>query len=180
MVQVIGAGIGSQGISLNSTYALQAAPRARVTDLYSADGNLHVHLDADTLPVDAYAVLSPLNAAPSQPPEGLQIVGNVYDIKLSGALEEVEQPFVLTLRYDPEILKGDFIGPQTLHIYRWQPDPDPANPADQAHWAALGSVWLAEDNSVSIATDRFGVYALMGISVAESTYLPIIVKSHHP
>jgi hypothetical protein len=177
---VVGAGIGSQGISLNSTYALQAAPKAGVTDLYSADGNLHVHLITDTLPVDAFAVLSPLNAAPSQPPEGRQIVGNVYDIKFSGALEQAEQPFVLTLHYNAEILKGDFIGPETLGIYRWEPDPDPANPIDQAHWLALNSTRLAEDNSVSIATDRFGVYALMGFSIAESTYLPVIIKPNNP
>lgn len=178
-VQVVGAGVGSQGISLNSTYALQAAPRAGVTDLYSADGNLRVHLITDTLLVDAYAVLSPLSAAPIQPPEGLQIVGNVYDIRLSGALEEAKRPFVLTLHYDSEILKGNFIGPETLRIYRWQPDPDLTNPTDQAYWVALDSTWLADDNSVSIATDRFGVYTLMGFSVARSTYLPIIIKSNN-
>lgn len=176
-VQVVGAGVGSQGISLNSTYALQAAPRAGVTDLFSADGNLHLHLITDTLPVDAFAVLAPLNAAPIQPPEGLQIVGNVFDIKLSGVLEEAEQPFVLKLHYDLEVLEGEFIGPETLRIYRWEPDPDPADPTDQAHWLALNSTWLAEDNSVSTATSRFGVYALMGFNTARSIYLPIIMKS---
>jgi len=177
--QVIGAGVGSQGISLNSTYALQAIPRDRLADLYSADGNLQVHLITGTLPFDAYAVLSPLSAAPIQPPAGLQIVGNVYDVKLSGLLDvaPASQPFALSLHYDPEILKGDFIGPGTLRIYRWEPDPDPHNPTDQARWVALGGSRLEGDNSVSIATDRFGVYALMGFRVAKSVYLPLIMKS---
>jgi N-acetylneuraminic acid mutarotase len=176
-VQVIGAGGNSQGISLNSTYALQAIPRHRLADLYSADGNLQVHLITGTLPFDAYAVLSPLSATPIQPPAGLQIVGNVYDVKLSGLLDAApaDQPFVLKLHYDPEILKGDFIGPDTLQIYRWEPDPDPHNPTDQARWVALGGSRLEEDNSVSIATDRFGIYTLMGFRVAESIYLPLIM-----
>jgi len=129
------------------------------------------------LPFDAYAVLSPLSAAPIQPPAGLQIVGNVYDVKLSGLLDvaPASQPFVLRLHYDPEILRGDFIGPDTLRISRWEPDPDPHNPTDQARWVALGGSRLEEDNSVSIATDRFGVYTLMGFRVAESIYLPLIM-----
>jgi hypothetical protein len=176
-VEVIGAGVGSRGISLNSTYALQAIPRERVTDLYSADGNLEVHLVTDTLSVDAYAVLSPLSAAPTAPPEGVQIVGNVYDVKLSSALEEAGQPFVLKLHYDPEMLKGDFIGPETLRIYRWELDPDPDDPADWAHWEPLTGSRLEDDRSVSIATDRFGVYGLMGSRVARSIYLPLITKS---
>ena len=175
-IQVIGAGVGSQGISLNSTYALQAAPRIGVTGLYSADGNLDVHLITDTLPTDAYAVLSPLNAAPTAPPEGLQIIGNVYDIRLSGALEEADQPFMLKLHYDLKILQGNFIGLETLRLYRWQPDPDPTDPTDQAEWVALDGTRLEEDHSVAIATDRFGVYALMGFSVAQSIYLPVIIK----
>jgi len=175
--QVIGAGVGSQGISLNSTYALQAIPRDRLADLYSVDGNLQIHLITGTLPFDAYAVLSPLSAAPIQPPAGLQIVGNVYDVKLSGLLDVAlaSQPFVLSLHYDPEILRGDFIGPDTLRISRWEPDPDPHNPTDQARWVALGGSRLEEDNSVSIATHRFGVYTLMGFRVAESIYLPLIM-----
>jgi hypothetical protein len=176
-VQMIGAGVGSRGISLNSTYALQAIPRERVTDLYSADGNLEVHLITDTLPVDAYAVLSPLSAAPTAPPEGVRIVGNVYDVKLSSVLEEARQPFVLKLHYDPEMLRGDFIGPETLRIYRWEPDPDPDDPTDRARWVRLAGSRLEEDRSVSIATERFGVYALMGSRVARSIYLPLVTKS---
>jgi hypothetical protein len=87
-----------------------------------------------------------------------------------------DQPFVLKLHYDPHILKGDFIGPETLRIYRWEPDPDPHDPTDQARWVALGGSRLEEDNSVSIATDRFGVYTLMGFRVAKSIYLPLIAK----
>jgi hypothetical protein len=176
-VQVLGAGGNNQGISFNSTYALQGVPRERVNDLYSADGNLHVHLITNTLPVNAYAVLSSLNAAPVQPPGGLQIVGNVYDVKPSGTQEEADQLFVLKLHYDPEILKGDFISPETLRIYRWEPDPDPDDPTDQARWIAMDGSRLEEDNSVSIATRRFGIYALMGSRVAHSSYLPLIMKS---
>ena len=176
-VQVIGVGAGSRGVNLNTTYALQAISRDRVTDLYSADGNLQVHLVTDTLAVDAYAVLLPLRAAPIQPPEGLQIVGNLYDVKLSGLLDATpaNQPFVLKLHYDPEILKGDIIGPETLRIYRWEPDPDPDDPTDQARWMALDGSWMDEDNSVSIATNRFGVYTLMGFRVTKLIYLPLIV-----
>jgi hypothetical protein len=176
-VQVLGAGGDSQGISLNSTYALQAIPKDRVTDLYSADGNLHLHLITDTLETDAYAVLSSLNAAPSAPPEGRQIVGNVYDVRPSGARDEAEQPFVLRLHYDLEVLKGDFISSETLRIYRWQPDPNPSDPANQARWVVIGSSHLEENNSISIATRRFGIYTLMGSRSAHSNYLPLIIKS---
>jgi hypothetical protein len=122
-------------------------------------------------------VLSPLSAAPTAPPEGVQIVGNVYDVRLSGALEEAGQPFVLKLHYDPEMLKGDFIGPETLRIYRWEPDPDPDDPTDRARWVRLAGSRLEGDHSVSIATGRFGVYVLMGSRVVDSTYLPLVVKS---
>jgi len=169
-VQVIGAGVGSQGISFNSTYALQAVPRDRVTDLYSADGNLHVHLITGTLSVNAYTVLSPLSAPPTTPPKGWQIVGNVYDIKPSGALDEASRPFVLKLHYDPEILKGNLIAPETLRIHYWEPD--------RARWVPLTSSRLETDQSVSSTTDRFGIYALMGSRVATAVYLPLIMVSN--
>jgi hypothetical protein len=175
---VIGAGVGSQGISLSSTYTLQAVPRDRVTDLYSADGNLHVHLITDTLRVDAHAVLSPLSAPPIAPPEGWQVIGNVYDITASGAEDEACRPFVLKLHYDPEILKGNLIAPETLRIYRWEPDPDLNDPTNRAHWVALTGSQLEADQSVSIATDRFGVYALMGSRTATPIYLPLIMVSN--
>lgn len=176
-IQVLGAGGNSQGISFNTTYALQAVPRDGVTDLHSADGNLHVHLITHTLPVDAYAVLLPLNAAPAAPPEGRQIVGNVYDFRPSGALEEADQPFILRLNYDPEMLKENFIGSKTLRIYRWEPDPNPDDLSDQARWVLMSSSQLEEDNSLSIATKRFGIYALAGYRVAHTSYLPVIMKS---
>ena len=98
------------------------------------------------------------------------MVGNVYDVKLSGAVDEASRPFVLKLHYDPEILKGNLIAPETLRIHYWEPD--------RAHWVALTSSRLETDQSVSIITDRFGIYALMGSRVATTVYLPLIMASN--
>jgi hypothetical protein len=170
MVQVIGAGIGSQGISLNSTYALQAVPRDRVADLYSADGNLQVHLITDTLPVVvAYAVLSPLNAAPTAPPEGWQIVGNVYDVRLSGALAELlEKPGILTLHYDGALVNSSS-APEGLSIYRWDPS--------DGTWQEIGGSLDEEQRAMVAPVTKLGTYALMtSPSLPSDIFLPIILK----
>jgi N-acetylneuraminic acid mutarotase len=170
-VQVIGAGVGSQGISLNSTYALQAIPRDRVTDLYSADGNLHLYLITDTLPVDAYAVLSPLNAAPTAPPEGWQIVGNVYDVRLSGALAELlEKPSVLTLHYDGALVNSS-LAPEGLGIYRWDPS--------DGTWQEIGGSLDEEQKAMVAPVTTLGTYALLAPPSEwepSRVFLPIILK----
>ncbi|MFQ5812708.1 MAG: hypothetical protein ACE5I2_05900, partial [Anaerolineae bacterium] len=101
---------------------------------------------------------------------------NVYDIKLSGALDGANRPYVLKLHYDSETLKGNLISPATLRIYRWEPAADP----NKARWVALAGSRLEADQSVSITTDRFGVYALMGSKVARLSYLPLIMQSDSP
>jgi N-acetylneuraminic acid mutarotase len=170
MVQVLGAGGNSQGISLNSTYALQAVPRERVTDLYSADGNLHVHLITDTLPVDAYAVLSPLNAAPTAPPEGLHIVGNVYDVRLSGALEGLDKSALLKLHYDGALVNSSS-APEGLGIYRWDPN--------SGTWQEIGGSLDEEQKAVVIPVTTLGTYALLappGSWEPSQNFLPLILK----
>jgi hypothetical protein len=169
-VQVVGAGVGSHGISLNSTYALQAVPRDRVTDLYSADGNLHVHLITDTLPVDAYAMLSPLNAPPTAPPEGLQIVGNVYDVRLSGALEELEKPALLKLYYDGALVNSSS-APEGLGIRRWDPTSET--------WQAVAGSLDEEHRAMVASVTTLGTYALLappGSWKPSQNFLPLILK----
>jgi hypothetical protein len=171
-VQVLGAGGNSQGISLNSTYALQAVPREGVTDLYSADGNLHFHLITGTVPVDAYAVISPLSAVPTEPPAGWQIVGNAYDVKLSGALAMLAKPALLKLSYDGTLI-NQVAAPEGLSIYHWDPGSE--------NWQIVTSSLDEEQKTMIAPVMSLGTYALLALSgewsnPTNTIFLPVILK----
>ena len=170
MVQVLGVSGNSQGINLSTTYALQSVPRDLVNDLYSADGNLHVHLITDTLLVDAYAVLSPLNAIPTAPPEGWRIVGNAYDVRCSGAAP-LTKPAVLKLHYDGELIRPP-LSPLDLRLFWW-------NPANQT-WQAVPEASLDEDQEALVArVTALGTYALLAPRdghLDNNAFLPIILN----
>jgi hypothetical protein len=177
--QVIGTAGESQGVSLNSTYALQAVPRTGVSDLYSADGNVHLHAITGTLPVDVYLVLGSTNAVPAPLPAGKQIVGNAYDIRFSGAQTTLDQPALLRVHCDRSLLEQ--LPPATqssaraagwlrLGLYRWDPH------AEQ--WTEITSSLDMEQRFLSAPIQAGGTYALLASSVAwtDAVYLPVVLK----
>lgn len=169
-VQVLGVSDNSRGVSFSSTYALQRLPAGHPARLHSADGNISAYFITDTFAVDAYALLAPASAAPAAPPAGRLLAGNAYSILPSGAQNTSARPFLLALHYDPEVLRGDLIGPQTLLVYRWQPG---ASTGEPGAWVPLASTWNPDDHSVSAAASRFGIYALMGYRSAHYFFLPV-------
>jgi hypothetical protein len=168
--QVLGVEGNSQGINLSTTYALQAVPVDRMADLYSADGNLHVHLITGTLQADAYAVLHPLNAAPTVPPTGLQVVGTAYNVKFSGAAP-LSQPALLKLHYDMGLIDLS-VRPSELGVFWW-------SPAHQS-WQAVPDDRLDEDQEAVVAPVTIpGIYALLAPRhelLENAVFLPVIFK----
>ncbi len=169
-VQVNGISSGRL-IQINSDYNLQQAHNDQPTSLYSEDGNFEFHLSVDSLKSDqAYATVLPTGYVPDPLPNGLSVIGSAYEVRLSGAVTELEKEGVVRLHYHPEVM-GTYT--QTT-IFRWHPNPD-----GTGEWLDLGGEPSDTDNAWSITAQQLGIYALMGVEVAPLTtkiYLPLILK----
>jgi hypothetical protein len=147
--------VGSVGNSLarlQSTYRLQRIVNPTNSSVFSNDGNLELHLDSGDLPGgEAYAVVMPPGAIPGSLPGGLALVGDVYDITVSGAATLLK-PAVLSLRYDKALVSGT-TPPAGLKIYRWNPN--------SATWQAVGDTIDSERRAVTAQVTALGAYALL-------------------
>ncbi len=166
-IQVSGPALAA---SINSDYNLQQAQKSEVNTLFSEDGNFEFHLPVDAISADqAYATVLPTGYVPGPLPDGLSVIGNAYEVRLSGAVAELEKAGVVRLHYHPEVM-----GVYTkTAIYFW----DAAN----EEWDRRGGDPSETDNAWSVAAQRLGIYALMGLDVTsapptETIYLPIILK----
>jgi hypothetical protein len=111
---------------------------------------------------DAYAVVLPTGYVPGPLPEGMRVLGSAYEVRFSGAATGLTKPGVLAMYYHPEVMGVA----SNLAIYRWD--------AAGGEWERVGGEQSELDNSVSVAVEQFGVYALMGQWLR--LYLPIVLK----
>jgi hypothetical protein len=167
-VQVNGTA-GGQSILINSDYNLQAVQVINSNDLYSEDGNFELHIPPNGVPADGYATVLPTGYVPAPLPAGKQVIGSAYEVRLSGALTELEKDGLVRLHYHPEVM-GVYTD---TAIYYWEPG--------EKKWQPLGGESSEVDNALSVPVRRLGIYALMGVQIASSigedrVYLPVIVK----
>jgi hypothetical protein len=140
---------------LQTTYRLQRVVNAQGYNVYSNDGNLDLRLEAGSLPgSESYMVVMPPGAIPGALPAGLTLVGDLYDITVSGAAT-LQKPALLSLRYD-KALAGGGAPPAGLKIYRWNPV--------TAAWQAVGSTIDPERRAVTAQVTALGAYALLAPS----------------
>lgn len=163
-------GLGPQGqdVKVDSSFNLLEVDTTQENDLYSADGNLQLHLDEGSFGERMYAVLMPTGAVPQPLPPGRHVVGDAYTIRFSAGLTETVKPGVLRLFYHPGLLASG-ANPHTLSTYRWN--------AFTTTWEPLGGELDEGQRSVAITVDRSGIYALMAVEgPLENVYLPIVMR----
>ncbi|UCC50264.1 MAG: hypothetical protein JSV68_14260 [Anaerolineaceae bacterium] len=159
---------GGQWISINSNYNLMQVENRKRNELASEDGNLQLFVGANSLfsSADAYAVVLPTGYVPGPLPEEKQILGNAYEVRLSGATTGLKKPGVLRMHFHPEV-----VGKVTeLAIYRW----DPANKV----WRQVGGAQNEIDDAVTAPVKKFGIYALMGKRIISDTelFFPVLFR----
>jgi hypothetical protein len=143
--------VQGRAVSLATTYRLQQVANHQVQDVYSDDGNLHLHLDAGSLRgAPAYLVVTAPGMLPGPPPAGLATVGAVYDLTASGALDD--KLGILTMRFDSVLLGSDRAAAH-LGLYRW-------DPASKRWQAVPGQLDLERQELVAQVT-ALGTYALL-------------------
>lgn len=156
----------NQFFELNVDYRLQRALNISDTTLFSNDGNLDLHLEAGSLPLNIvnFLIASPWGL-PGLSSLDLDIIGEVYDITASNNVTDLIQPAVLRLHFDGTAgTKFD-----NLRIYHWD--------LQTAAWQPLASDLDAEHQSVTTTITELGLYALMGTPSTYSIYLPVVVKN---
>jgi hypothetical protein len=167
-LQATGAMAG-QLVRLQSDYRLQRVSRDQSQDIYANDGNLSLHLEPGSIPGNnAYLVIAPPGAAPGPLPEGMTIVGNAYDVTLSGALMVLEQPIILKLHYDDAMLKAS-AAPKQPGIYRWHPISET--------WQMMPSRLDKQQQTLATPATALGTYALLTPSApSTSIFLPVVLR----
>jgi hypothetical protein len=163
--------VGDSLVRLQSTYRLQRVLSDRSHDVYSDDGNLSLHLEPGSLLGDeAYFVVMPPGAVPGPLPAGLVLVGDPYDVTASGALVTLEQPAILTLRYDGTLVTLSS-APEGLGIYRW-------NPIGET-WQAVPASLDEGQRVMAAPVTALGTYALLappGPWMRNLVFLPLVLK----
>ena len=92
------------------------------------------------------------------------MIGSAYEVRLSGALAELEQEGMIRLHYHPAVM-GVYTD---TAIYYWE--------ASDEVWQKQGGEPSEIDNALAVPVTRLGIYALMGVAAPEVVYLPVIVK----
>jgi photosystem II stability/assembly factor-like uncharacterized protein len=168
------AGVGGSLIRLQSTYRLQRVPHDQDREIFSDDGNLGLHLDVGALPGElAYMVVMSPGALPGPLPHGLLLVGDAYDVTLSGGLNSLQKPARLMLRYDRALINRT-TAPDGLAIYRWD--------SHNHTWNAVAGTLDAEHRALVASVQALGTYALLAPTGAwtqpepRRTFLPLISR----
>jgi hypothetical protein len=158
---------GGQAVSLNSNYNLQQVQAATRTTLYSEDGNFELHIPPNGIPAaNAFATVLPTGYIPAPLPAGKQVIGSAYEVRLSGALTELEKEGLVRLHYHPDVM-GIYTD---TAIFYWE--------ASQEAWQERGGEAGEVDNALAVPVRRLGIYALLGMATSGNNriYLPIITK----
>lgn len=158
---------------LSSDYSLQPAEATAVNTIYSADGNFTLHTPADSLGFGANGLVTVATSGNvPNVPEGVQLVGNAYDLGLS-EIGPLAKQSSIKLYYHPAVM-GHY---EELAIYYWL--------APEKQWQAIGGTLNPIDFGVTIADNRQGIYALMGKpttqppSLDKLIFLPTLLKNSY-
>jgi len=165
--------VGGARVRLQSTYSLQRVGNERSQDIHSTDGNLSLHLDASSLPgSEAYFVIVPPGAVPGPLPEGLVLIGDLYDVTASGALVTLDKPAILKLHYDQALVNTES-APEGLGIYRWDPVSET--------WQAVAGTLDEEQKAIVAPVTTLGAYTLLAPpgpwmgSRQDQVFLPLVL-----
>lgn len=121
-------------------------------------------------------MVSPPGAVPGPLPDGLMLVGDPYDVTLSGTVAQLEANAVVAMHYDQSLLTENS-SPESIGLYRWR--------GNEGKWHKLDSN-LDEVHQVRSATvSALGTYALLLPSEDDSpmkacdfwrTYFPLVLN----
>jgi hypothetical protein len=159
-------------LELNVDYRLQTVRNNHDNDLFANDGNLKLYLPAGSLGRNraSFLMASPWGL-PGPLPQGLDIVGEAYEITASGNLVQLAKPGILTIRYDT--VASAAFEEDSLTLYRWN--------FSSATWQKLPSQRNAEaqPNPAASSLVRPGSQALCGGGPVGGSviHLPIIRKN---
>ncbi|MEZ4867531.1 MAG: sialidase family protein [Caldilineaceae bacterium] len=166
-IRVVGITAG-QVLNLATEYELRPVANAVEQDIFAHDGNLSLHLQAESLPSDeALLVVSPLVAAPGPLPIGHILLGNPYRIAASGAVITLAKPILFKFHLPATV---DF-AQDTLALYWWNVNSD--------EWQVIASKYDLAQNAFLALTADLGTYALMASNrtvEGDLLYLPFITK----
>ena len=172
-IRAMGA-VGGNLVRLQSTYRLQRVINNQGHDVYSNDGNLSLHLEPGSLPgEEAYLVVMPPGAVPGSLPDGLLLVGDPYDVTVSGALVALEKPAVLKLHYDGALVASSS-APGGSGIYRWDPNGET--------WQEIGGSLDEEQKAIAASVTTLGTYALLAPPgpwnkpLQDVIFVPVVLK----
>lgn len=156
---------GGQWVSLNGDYNLMQVLNGQANELASEDGNLQLYVDPGSLlhSADTYAMIVPTGNVPGPLPEGKQVLGSAYSVRLSGAATQWAKPALLTMYHHPDVM-GYASEPA---LYWWN--------ALTKEWSCIKGEWKEMDQSVSVAVQPLGIYALMG-EQSSLIYLPFVLR----
>jgi photosystem II stability/assembly factor-like uncharacterized protein len=148
---------GGSVIRRQSTYRLQQVSHKQGQAIFSDDGNLELRFDAGSVTDQlAYAVVMSPGALPGPLPPGLAIVGDAYDITMSGGVATLAKPAALALRFDQTLVNSSE-PPTGLAIYRWNPNNDT--------WQLVADGELDKEHTTMAApVTALGTYALLAPS----------------
>lgn len=149
-VQIAGI-TNNQLVSMNSSYNLLPVSNSKDNKLASEDGNLQLDIMEGSLlnGTNAYATVFPTGYVPNPLPEGKQVVGTAYGVRLSGAATQLNKPGLLTMHYHPDVVGN----PTELAIYRWD--------SATNNWILVEGEESEVDNALTAAVTELGIYALM-------------------
>jgi hypothetical protein len=127
-------------------------PASTTQTISSQDGNMELTLvTTNTISFDTYVAVVPSFAPPAAAPVGHRFVGSIYSVRAADALVTTDKPMSLRIHYSELALDG--ADPHTLAIFSWD--------ALGKRWVNLGGRLNVGQRYLSIATSRFGSYALM-------------------
>jgi hypothetical protein len=169
-IQAVGTGSGGY-VNRHSTFRLQQITDDREHEIFSDDGNFWLHLPEGSIPATrANLIVMPPGALPGPLPAGMTIIGEAYDITVSGALTQFDTPALLRFSYDAAQVHARVVPQQ--QIYRWDPTVQ--------QWQALPSNIATERQVVTAPIRTLGVYALLQPTVSNapsSVWLPLLCTS---
>ena len=168
-----GAGLGTGRIRIfglpspiDSDYNLQTVSELTGTTLYSEDGNFELLIPpGGTWVANAHSTVIPTGNVPGTLPPGKTVAGSAYQVRISGAQTTLKKRGLVRLHYHPEVM-GQF---NDMSIFYWNTNQNAWEPLPEATFNVVDQAWSAP-------TSRLGIYALMGTSLPNSIYFPLIYK----